>query len=212
MGTPGTDTLFHIQVARESLVMKPSVLVLSVLLADDLQQVFEARERNALASSSASTRSIETAKDVLKGALPGVLKLFRRIKYGKPRNGQDDIGEPQRISETFSDEKLKELRERTAQFPPELRQAVFDGQVNLGLFQFADEYPDRSWRFWDDLTRADAKALSDARFIETKIAELAEDMRDYGGQLVVFAMPSGEFVESRFAKRHLPSLWCVYSR
>ena len=58
--------------------------------------------------SSASARSIETAKDLLKGALPGVFKLFRRIKYGKPRNDQDDSGEPQRISETFSDEKLEE--------------------------------------------------------------------------------------------------------
>jgi len=202
LGTPGTDTLFHIQVARESLVMKPSALVLSVLLADDFQQVFEARERNALAPGAGSARLIETAKDLLKGALPGVFKLFRRIKYGKPRNDQGDSLKPQRISESFSDEKLVALRERTAHFPPELRQAVLDGEVNLGLFQFADEYPDRSWRFWDDLTRADAKALSNARFIELQIAELAAEMRDYGGQLVVFSMPSGEFVESRFTANY----------
>ena len=197
-GTPGTDTLFHIEVARESLVIKPSVLVLSVLLADDFQQVFEARERNALAPSSDSVRTVETTKRVLKRALPGLFKLFRRMKYGKSPDGQGGGDEPRRISQSFSDEKLEELRERTAHFPPELRQAVLHGDVNLGLFQFAAEYPNRSWRFWDDLTRANAKALSDARFIQTKIAELAEDMRDYGGQLVVFAMPSGEFVESRF--------------
>jgi hypothetical protein len=198
LGTPGTDTLFHLQVARESLAMQPSVIILCVLLGDDLQQVFEARDRSALAPRSGLARAIDTTKDVIKGAFPGLFKLFRRIKYGKPPNDEAGAAEPQKISESFSDEKLEELRERTAHFPPELRQAVFDGEVNLGLFQFADEYPDRSWKFWADLTRDDAKALRDARFIEGEIAQLADEMRDYGGRLVVFAMPGGEFVKSQF--------------
>jgi hypothetical protein len=178
--------------------MKPSLVILSVLLADDLQQVFEALDRQAGLSPDPVAGMTGNAKAVVKWALPGLYKLFRAVKYGGNSGGGTETGEPRPISESMEAENFRLLEERLSSFPPQLRQAVLEGQINLGLIQFADAYPDRSWRFWDAFARGDIQAQSKARFIAGEFAELADEVRTVGGTLMVFAMPSGEFVESRF--------------
>lgn len=205
LGAPGTDTLFHIELARDALEKKPQVLILSVLLADDIQQVFEAAQLQA-GSGEANwrARGVSSAKAFVRWALPGSFKLYRQVKYAESSSEHPGGAEPEArpISESLSEEQFAALEIKVASFPADLREAVLSGMVNFGFFQFAERFPDRSWRFWEDVTQSRPDALATAHLVETELAELAGEMAGYGGRLVILAMPSGEFVRSEFTSSY----------
>ena len=204
LGVPGTDTLYHLRIARESLEYEPSIVILSVLLADDFQQVAEALSRNKSGSriETLEKRLIRNLKKVSKGIFPGIYKVYAKIRYVQQPSNEESASGSIVVTDDWKQQMTNRYGQAIERLPVDLQKAVLAGRINPGLFHFAAKYPERSWKFWLDLESGIQSNVEAVEEIKLQLKSLSEEIADYGGTLIVYSMPSGEFVDSAFTQNY----------
>lgn len=194
LGTPATDTLYHIEVARQFVQrLKPKVVVISVLLADDLQQVHEAR-----VNGQASTWS-ERARSVAKAAFPGIYRGYRTLATRNLAKADQSIPV---VTADWPSDSGKYLDSGQAAYSADIVQRIQQGDINPGLLYQARHYPRRGWEFWERVNLNGSTEQQSYEIVRKQFAALNEEIRAVGGELVLLSMPSGDYVDSKSSENH----------
>jgi hypothetical protein len=205
LGSPGSNTAYHVDIAMNYVdALQPSVVVLSVLLGDDFQQVHEARLKHE-ESSSYLSKLVSPVKSVIKSKLiallPGSYKLYHFFKYKKHATAALEE-EPNVVTSGWSIEAADLISERGLELPASVKKNALSGNINPGLLVLGDEFPNRSWSFWKDVTQSDSEALLTLDKLDEKIGRLNTTVELHGGKLFLLSMPSGGFVRSQFTESY----------
>jgi hypothetical protein len=203
LGVPGTDTLFHIRTVRRFLAHEPSLVVVAVLLADDIQQVYEARLRQTPSKwGDRRARVSGAGKDALRTFLPGWYRAYGLAQYFQMARNTPPQASGEAVTAGWADDARRLLALRSTPLPAELQDAALRGLINPGLLQFAVAYPNRSWEFWSSLEANDPVAVEVVTNIAAELESLNREISEYGGRLEILSMPSGEFVRSAFTANY----------
>jgi len=201
LGSPGSQTSYHADIALNYAdALQPSVVILSVLLGDDFQQVHEQRLRYESSASPVArlfAPVTQELKATLIASLPGFYKLYHFFKF-RTHDDSAPQDEANVVTAGWAAQATELISTRNLDLPGEVRQNALAGNINPGLLLLGDEYPDRSWKFWQDVEQADAEALHTIEELEKKIRRLNKVVESHGGQLFILSMPSGELVQSQF--------------
>lgn len=186
LGVPGTDTLFHIAIAKTYVEqIKPKYLILSVLLSDDFQQVHEAK--------FGSYVDFSRIKSALKVIYPTLYRYYKCKLAWYVKGNPDNIPI---VTASWKDDSFKYLAANDASYAEDVRQRIESGDINPSLLYLAKKYPDRAWSFWSKVLNEKSSESATFRLLEEEISKLNEVVLRNGGQLVIFSMPSGAYVRS----------------
>lgn len=191
LGVPGTDTIFHINTAKSYVEkLEPSILILSVLISDDFQQVHE---------SGQISNSEKSFSEYVKGSL----RIFYPIIYDyytlerSARSLSNDPSDIPVVTAQWREQSLKYLSDHKLSYPDDIKARIEVGDINPGLLYLARQYPDRAWSFWKNLTVSGSSELATLLKIESELLSLRDLVVKKGGRLYIFSMPSGAFVRSK---------------
>ncbi|TDJ23353.1 MAG: SGNH/GDSL hydrolase family protein [Gammaproteobacteria bacterium] len=189
LGVPGTNTEFHIKVAHAYAErLKPSVLILSVLLSDDMQQVAESRANNRGMFSG--------IKKMLKAWFPGWYQLYVSRRNSAAKEPTLDA------TNSWANDAKKIINDNALEISDEIMRLVEAGQINPGLFSLAAKYPDRSSSFWSQLNVEGSNAQETFDELSYQLSELNLLLKEHGGRLILFSMPTGYYVRSKVSQNY----------
>ena len=196
LGVPGTDTQFHIKTARTYAArLKPSILILSILISDDLQQVSEAktgkRSRN------------EGIKSTLNTWFPGWRQLYIFFRNSAAnRNTKENKKTPTDVTRSWAVTAEDLIQNRSIALPDDIRKLFSDGQINLGLLDLASKFPERHISFWKQINEAGSIEQETYREITEELKKLNQMVNENGGRLIIFSMPNGAYVQSKISQNY----------
>lgn len=196
LGMPGTNTEFHINVARTYVKkLKPSIVIISVLLDDDFQQVYESKQ--------GKRGKLIGAKKSLKAWFPGWYNLYVTFRNTAAKmNAQTDNKFPINVTSSWSSDALKIINESDLEIPDDIMALVADGQIDPGKFMLASKFPDRISSFWRNISENGSREQETFLGISRQLKELNQLVKDNGGRLILFSMPSGNYVRSRVSQNY----------
>ena len=197
LGVPGTDTLFHIEVARIYVErLKPSVVILSILMSDDFQQVHESIIHDEqLRRTGIKVKAREW--------FPGIYGIYISMRNLAARRKQETNSGPVDVTKTWASDAQRAISENALQIPKDVELRAANGDINPGLFYLAAKYPTRSWSFWEKVDSNGSKEAAVFLDISKQLKDLSKEIKRYGGRLVIFAMPCGSFVKSKVSGNYV---------
>ena len=194
LGRPGADPEDYLDIARAYVpVLKPKVLLVSLLQADDLVQLLQRRSRKIENHDDASvTRSISrTAEE----AFPGLISVARSIQHPTimaTSTWEADVKFRIQHSTFF-----KVFNERMAMLPPDIRTLTETGNINPAIIAGAAEDPREFISPYEE---------PEASWVEERLTKIVEELKslveENGGTLVLLSMPRGEYFLSETRKNH----------
>lgn len=221
LGVPGTDTSFHLEVAGTYVrQLKPKFVVISVLMGDDFAQVLMKRlaEQSTLRQRAGSPSlpywrtTYEFAKSNSIELFPGLYRFYAEARYFNFRSRIKPGGSGRSIddqavffvTQSWAEESSRIVRDKKLSLPDDILERAAAGDVNPALLSAAASaarsaaaHPTRevlekvksAWRdLLVDMTR--------------KFSGISSLTRNFGGRLIVFSMPNGQFVNSEVTKNY----------
>jgi len=188
LGVPGTDSDFHLEVAKKYVKkLKPKFVIISVLIDDDFQQVLERQvlEKNLY-------NQVKTALH-LRILFPGLYKFYLQARDFKV--GNTEKPEALLATKNWREESLKLVRDKKVFLPDDILVNVTEGNINPALISLASKYPNRAHQFWDDAEK-DSPASNVLVEMTKKFFDIGSMTQEIGGKLIIFSMPSGTYVNS----------------
>ena len=76
------------------------------------------------------------------------------------------------------------------------------GQINPGLFSLAAMYPERSSSFWRQIDVKGSNEQETFRELSQQLGELSVLLKEHGGRLIIFSMPTGYYVRSKISQNY----------
>ena len=194
LGRPGTDPQDYLDIARAYIpVLKPKVLIVSVLQADDLVQLIQRRSRKIENHDDASaTRSISRMAEE---AFPGLISAARSIQHPTIIAASTWVADVKFRTQysTF----FKAFNERMSMLPPDIRTLTETGNINPAIIAGAAEGPREFISPYEE---------PEASWVEERLTKIVEELKslveENGGTLVLLSMPRGEYFLSETRKNH----------
>jgi len=181
LGRPGADPEDYLDIARAHVpVLRPKVVLVSLLQADDLEQLLERRRRKMNSHDDALvTRS--TGATVEKN-FPGLISLARSIQHPTAMataTWEADVKFRMQHSAFF-----KVFNERVAMMPPDIRTLTETGNINPAMIADAAEVPEKFIAPYEE---------PDASWLDERITKILEEIKRLvemnGGALILLSMP-----------------------
>lgn len=196
LGVPGTNTEYHIDVARTYVnELKPSIVLFSVLLADDFQQVSESR--------LGDRGKFLFIKDQMKSWFPGWYNIYLSFRNSAAKkNDQTEGNSAIDATSTWGADALKVIKDSDLKIPDDIMPLVADGQINPGIFSITSKFPERALSFWKRTSEKDSIERETFIDLSEQLKELNRLVEENGGRLVIFSMSSGAFVSSRISRNY----------
>lgn len=187
LGAPGTDTEEHLETARYYVqLLQPRLVILSILMGDDLQQVVE---NHCLSDSSQTQRAMLSSRDIARKTLPGIRRLCALVRHSRAP------GDEATLSANWGNGFQWMVQRFGLKLDERVRSDGIRGNINPAMFYLAAKYPDR--HAWLYEHRDDSRVQSVMIGLRASLGDLDEEVRTQGGTLVVFLMPSPAYVSSR---------------
>ncbi len=194
LGRPGADPQDYLDIARAYVpVLKPKLLVVSLLQADDLEQLIQRRSRKI--ENHEDTSLTQSLSRTAEKAFPGLISLARSIQHPSiiaTSTWEADVRFRVKYSTFF-----KEFNERMAMLPPDIRALTESGNINPAIIAGAAEGPREFISPYEE---------PDASWVEERLTKIVEELKglveEYGGTLVLLSMPRGEYFLSETRKNH----------
>jgi hypothetical protein len=193
LGVPGTNTNDHISVAKEYIkIIKPKIAIIGIGLNDDFQQVLEEEQQLNKISISENTKILKNnnLKKIIKYIYPNIYGLIKNIKDYDLNQILHGHLLATKDWKNISKEKFKK------EYPIEIIELMEKGFINPGIFQYANNYPNRNLLFYKNIAYESSFEHKIYRKIIQNFKELKELSEQNGTRLFLLSIPSGFYVKS----------------
>jgi hypothetical protein len=188
LGKPGADPDDYLNIARAYVpVLKPKVLLLSLLQADDLAQLIQKRSRKK--ENHDDIPLAESIRRASEAYFPGLTTAARSIQH--PAIIATSSWETQVRFMLDHSSFFKLFNNRMAMLPPDIRTLTEVGKLNPGLISNVAEFPATFVAPYED---------PEVSWLNVRVAKIVEEIERLveinGGTLVLLSMPSGAYFKS----------------
>ena len=188
LGKPGADPDDYLDIARAYVpILKPKVLLLSLLQGDDLAQLIQKRNRKQEVHND--NPLAEFMRRGNEAYFPGLTAVARLIEH--PAIKVTSVWKEQVKFMLDHPTFFKLFNDRMAMLPPDIRSLTEAGKLNPALISNVAEFP---------ATFVEPYEEPDVSWVDGRLTNIVEEIRilveSNGGTLVLLSMPAGAYFKS----------------